>query len=520
MPASGHVPGSLLVEAQGAQLVRIDGDTIETVTQARADLIDAFGTPPLCVDGQGQMSLPCSGTLGLFDASGKRVDPRAQSGDTVERAGRFISIAIDSAIEACIWHRVELRGAIPPDCAIALSVTTAEIPLEPDEIDSLPDSAWTACMPARTMAPDPGALFGQCVWDALLQPPPGRYLWLRLDFKGTGRQSPCLDAALVEFPRISLRRYLPAVFGADPAGADFTDRLGAVFERTLTTIERQLDSFPLCLDPLSAPADAKPGRPDFLAWLGSWLGETLARDWPEERRRHFIKEAAASYGRLGTPGGLRQQLLLLLGFDTAYGKTCLAERPQRRCVPTPRNCAPCPPCDPAEPPPLILEHFKLRRWLYMGRGRLGADAELWGRRIVGRSELAGSSPEPGQAQLGVTALNGLPDPLHDPFLVHANKFSLFVPARIRKQDSTRRFLELLVARQTPAHVEADIRYVEPRFRVGVQAMIGLDSVIARTPLGVPLDGVRLGQGSILTGRPRTPDLAVGQARVGSTTRMT
>jgi len=189
-------------------------------------------------------------------------------------------------------------------------------------------------------------------------------------------------------------------------------------------------------------------------------------------------------------------------------------------VAPPCNCAPCPPCEPAEPPPLLLEHFKLRRWLHLGRGRLGAAAELWGRKIVGRSELGGGQPLSGQAQLGVTALDAVPDPLRDPFHVFAHKVSLFVPARIRAHAPSRRALEQLVARETPAHVQTDIRYIEPRFRVGVQAMIGLDSVIARTPLGVTLDDARLRQGTILTGRPRTPDLRVGDARLGTTTRLT
>jgi hypothetical protein len=97
---------------------------------------------------------------------------------------------------------------------------------------------------------------------------------------------------------------------------------------------------------------------------------------------------------------------------------------------------------------------------------------------------------------------------------------VFVPARIRENAVERRVLEQLVARESPAHTQADIRYVEPRFRVGVQATIGLDGVIARTPRGVTLDRSRLRQGSVLPGRPHGPHLEVGNARVGTTTRLT
>jgi len=520
-PAPGHVAAPFIVTATGAHAIRISETGVEPVLPGRADLAGDFGTPPICVDMDGRLHLPCDTGVECFDRRGRRCAEGAnQKHDRFERQGRFLSTAIDSRIEGCPWHRIELRGAIPPDCSIEVAVTTAELELDGAELDSLPDHAWTACAPARVMERGPDALLPDCTWDALLTPPPGRYLWVRLVLRGDGRQTPCLSAAVIEYPRISLRRYLPGIFGADPAGADFTDRFAAIFERTLGTIEGHLDRFPLYLDPLSAPALGRDGRPDFLSWLGSWIGVALSKEWPEAQRRHFIKQVAGSYALLGTPEGFRRQLLLLLGFDVAYGERCLAERPQRRCVAPPCNCAPCPPCEPAEPPPLLLEHFKLRRWLHLGRGRLGAAAELWGRKIVGRSELGGGQPLSGQAQLGVTALDAVPDPLRDPFHVFAHKVSLFVPARIRAHAPSRRALEQLVARETPAHVQTDIRYVEPRFRVGVQAMIGLDSVIARTPLGVTLDDARLRQGTILTGRPRTPDLRVGDARLGTTTRLT
>jgi hypothetical protein len=61
-----------------------------------------------------------------------------------------------------------------------------------------------------------------------------------------------------------------------------------------------------------------------------------------------------------------------------------------------------------------------------------------------------------------------------------------------------------------------VHYVEPRFTVGRHAMVGLDSVVARTPQGVPLDDATLGQGTVLTAPPglgRGP--RVGRTRVGA-----
>jgi phage tail-like protein len=469
------------------------------------------------VDGDGFLHLPCVRSTGDFDARGRALPGQQRAlRERFQRAGRFETRALDSQIEGCQWHRIELRGKVPPGCRVAVRTLCAQVELDADEIDGLPDSCWSEAIVARgAETPWPGDR-----WDCLVTSAPGRFLWLRLEFAGDGHDTPLICAAVVEFPRISLRRYLPAVFGADANGADFTDRFTAVFDTTLRSIERKLDRMAEMLDPLSAPS-GRDGEPDFLSWIASWIGVTLIRDWPEARQRHFVKDAARLYARRGTVDGLRGQLQLLLGFDTRLER-CADERPRRRCCPVPLNCGSPPERKPACAPPLLLEHFRLRRWLFAGSGRLGDDSVLWGRSIVNRSQLSGAEKgkqRSGNAQLGVTRIDTVPDPQRDPLLVHAHRFSVFVPARIRASDAERRAFELLLARETPAHTACEVHYVEPRFRVGQQAMIGLDSVIARTPSGVVLDDNRLGQGSVLSaprGRRAAP-LRVGNARVGTTT---
>ena len=70
-------------------------------------------------------------------------------------------------------------------------------------------------------------------WDCLVRSGGGRFLWLRLEFRGNGRVTPRLDSIELEFPRISLRRYLPGVFGKEAVSADFTDRFLSLFDTTL-----------------------------------------------------------------------------------------------------------------------------------------------------------------------------------------------------------------------------------------------------------------------------------------------
>ena len=527
------------------ELWRWDGETATRI-DVRSDQLVGFAPLPLAVDAQGRLRLPCTGgcaSSALFDARGLCVRPEQQAlAPLYRRQGTYWSQALDSAIDSCQWHRVELRGAIPVGCSVMLRTLSADIALEEAELALLDDAAWSAPLVATRM--DPGAR-----WDALVRSDPGRYLWLRLDLQGDGFDTPQLCAGLVEFPRISLRRYLPAVFGAEPVSADFTDRFAAIFDASLRSIEGRLDTQAALFEPLSAPAEGQQGRTDFLSWLASWIGLVMERDWPEARRRRYLNEAAALYAQRGTPQGLRRQLLLLLGLDRSAA-CCPAERPQRRCLPRPLNCGPGPALVPAAPPALLLEHFKLRRWLFAGRGRLGDDSMLWGQRIVNRSQLGGSAREApagcgsrmldvshaavtgcsqpggllaaaprGTARANRSQLIATPDPLRDPLLVHANRISVFVPACVKQRPIDERALRSLLSTEVPAHVQAQLIYVEPRFRVGVQAMVGLDSVIARTPQGVRLNATRddagqgLGRATVLPAR--VPDrLHVGRARVG------
>ncbi len=501
-----HADGAGVARVEGGTAVRIEPRT-ETLRFPRSDVI---------VDMAGNLHLACGDALVPFRTDGTRLPAEAGTvPPRYKRSGRLVTVALDAEIEGCQWHRVELCGAIPAGCSIGVRTATSALALTDDEVAALDPDAWCTNQLAA------GDRRGR--WDCLVQSPPGRYLWLAFDFQGDGHATPCLESITIEFPRVSLRRYLPAVFGADRAGADFTDRFTAIFDTSLRSIEGHLDREATFFDPLSAPVrQGKRGPVDFLSWLASWVGIALPPEWPEERRRRYFKEATRLACARGTPLGLRRQLLLLLGFDRAYAE-CPAERPQTRCTPRPRNCGPEPTRTPAEPPPLILEHYRLRRWLHAGRGRLGDDAVLWGKRIVNRSELSGVQPPPdqtGNARIGETQLIGVPDPLHDPFLVYAHRFSVFVPDRVRGCEPERRAFERVLASEAPAHTSYDVRYVAPRFRVGVQAMIGLDSVVARMPRGVTLTSAVLGQGTILSEPPHRrggPHLTVGNARLGTTT---
>jgi phage tail-like protein len=506
------------------QVVDTNGQRLDTISRPD-ELVSRFRHIPFQVDAQGNLYLSsfCPTSVqqnkqssraplqGVFDLHGKPVTSvQAQSGPLYNTEGLYISQELDSKLYQCQWHRIMLRAQLARGTRVTVSTYTAEVLQSIDDIALLPDNAWET---KQAVSPaDSGE------WDCLVRSGGGRYLWLRLQFRSSGLATPTIESVQIEFPRISLRRYLPAVFAEDPGGTQFTDRFLSIFDTTLRSVEKEIDTQARYFDPLDAPADPDPKTGvDFLTWLASWIGLVFDRQLPEAKRRQLLKGAARLYHIRGTREGLRQLLLFYLGMEPETN-CCSNDQPRTLCHPQPTNCEPVEKLPYAwQPPPLILEHYQLRRWLFLGAGRLGDQAVLWGKRIVDRSQLDAG------AQLSHTQLITTQDPFRDPFHVYAHKFSVFVPASFGRSDQQRKALENLLNAERPAHTLAQLVFVEPRFRIGFQSMIGLDSVIGRYPEGVTLSATPLGQGSVLGEPPYKqggPTFQIGtQSRLGTTTKL-
>jgi phage tail-like protein len=498
----------------GVRIVDTNGKSIGTALRPD-ELSGRFPVLSFTIDSAGKLELGSLCAQGgaplMFNGKGEPAGPPLPPPPVAYfKLGTYWSEPLDSHLYRCQWHRIVLRGAIPKATRVQVSTFTAEAHQPFSLISSLPASAWQTHQTATRMEG------GE--WDCLVASGGGRYLWLRLTLQGNGSATPAIESARVEFPRISLRRYLPAVFAEDPTGADFTDRFLCVFDTTLRSIERQVDYEAALFDPLSTPArpDPKTGV-DFLSWLASWVGITLDRQWPEWKRRQFLKRAPALFRLRGTREGLWRQLLLLLNLDAATC-CCPDDQPIATCSPKPLNCRTQAKVACAwQPPPLILEHFQLRRWLFLDRGRLGDQAVLWGSRIVNRSQLGRS------AQLNVSQVVSTQDPDRDPFHVYAHRFTVFVPQNCGDTDAKKRSLLNLLNAEKPAHTDFSLEIVGPRFRIGFQSSIGLDSVVGRYPRGITLGQTVLGPASVVGQGPAAqtgPGMEIGRnARIGSTTEL-
>ena len=173
------------------------------------------------------------------------------------KQGSWISQALDSDIARCLWDRVNVHAQLPATGRIDLSCWTADSEEPPELLAVLPPEAWQSIGSLRARADDAPMRYS----DFMLRAPPGRYLWLRMVLSGDGTSTPRVQDIELDFPRVSLRRYLPAVFGAEPVAAEFTDRWLAVFDRGFRDIESTIDNQARLFDPLACPAD--PPRRDF-----------------------------------------------------------------------------------------------------------------------------------------------------------------------------------------------------------------------------------------------------------------
>lgn len=433
-----------------------------------------------------QSSVPASGSADLiFDLHG---NPIAVSGTQVvqltaaaiyEPEGTFVTDALDSRIYRCPWHRVIMQAAIGVGTQVSVETFTAEDGKTPLEVLSLPDERWT---PSAT-----NSTVGDCNWDCLVQSPPGRYLWLRLKFLSDGQNTPCIDWLRIFYPRASSLQYLPGAYSDDAPSRHFLDRFLSIFDTLRDGIGDRITKIASYFDPMATPANPKhPGDTDFLSWLAGWVGLTLDRHWPEERRRKLLKNAWKLYNLRGTPAGLRLHLQLYTGIE-----------------------------------PQILEHFKLRRWLNAGSSRLGDQSALWGADIVDRLQLDV------HAQLNTVQLIDTGDPLADPFSKEAHQFTVFVPQR--GQISTdpqadalqQRTVQRIIEMSKPAHTLGYLQMTRPRFRVGIQAFIGKDTVVGSYPDKIVEGQSKLGYDSALGQPPDEqgpPAMRLGQStRIGANT---
>jgi phage tail-like protein len=356
--------------------------------------------------------------------------------------GTLTTAALDSGIEACVWHRIELDASVPSGTVIEVATRTR-------------DAEWTPQVWTPLTGDNP---------DCLVQSAPGQRLELTLRLKSNAVASPVLRAVRVHFPRASYLQYLPAIYQEDDESRLFLDRFLSIFQTTFDGFDRRIDDMWMLFDPASTPAG-------WYRWLASWMALPINPLWTDAERRAALKRAGDSYRSRGTPAELQTVIKEYSGIDAR-----------------------------------LVEHFRLRQLLVLpdrpaaaapsgdravNPSTLGGGARLWSRDNYQRLQLGVYS------RIGYFRLTGEPEPGIETVAWGANEFTVLFDAEPYGVDDARKKVMQVVEREKPAYTKAYYSPVLPRMRVGVQATLGIDTRIGDvTPLLLGTTGT-LGYDSIL-----------------------
>ncbi len=91
-------------------------------------------------------------------------------------------------------------------------------------------------------------------------------------------------------------------------------RLLSALDVVLSPVFCTLDNIESYFDPSLAPGD-------FVEWLSEWVGLSVDENWPLDRRRALVAEAARLYRWRGTARGLSAHVALYAGIEPEVEET-------------------------------------------------------------------------------------------------------------------------------------------------------------------------------------------------------
>jgi phage tail-like protein len=369
---------------------------------------------------------------------------------TFARAATWTSRWLDSDIYNCQWHAIEMTVLLPPGARVRVRTRTsneresdAEVEANAASVGAL--GSWRDTTPlVGPSQPDESQKQAQRL-DMLVPSGPGQYLQLQIELSGDGMRTPVVQSLRVRFPRESLLQYLPAIYSRPDDQREFLDRFLSIAQATWSSIEREVETFERFLDPDSVP-------PDAMAYLAGWLDVRLEGTWDAEQNRKLLQAMPALRDKWGTTEGVVAWLrvyLANLGHVTV-------EDLERAGIPG------------------IVESFVERRRLMLSRAdtaRLGAAEGLWSASVERRFQLGVFERE------GEVELVSDRHPETDLFRHYAHSFRVFVPATWIRTAADEALIRRALELQKPAHTTYELVLVEPRFLIGEQSTLDLDTVI-------------------------------------------
>ena len=425
--------------------------------------------------------------IGYWTAKGFRTAVLARL--VYDRLGRVTTFRLDSGAFQTVWGRLFVDACIPEGSEVRVHYVALDEADDEQEMLRVPPANvglatilrpdLSPPMPPVELVPgvgevvqalhrresgrelpwtQPAADDNFVTYEAPIDAPPGRYLWITLELRGNTRVSPKIKCIRAEHPSHDYLRRLPKTFSRDQGAASFLLRYLAMFEGFLGETEARSADRDLLLDPRSAPDEVLP-------WLASFVGLLLDERWasaPAPRgqaavdgRRKFIEEAVWLFRYRGTLPGLKRFIEIYTGI-----------------------------------PIVIIEHFRLRG--------LGVA-------VLGDMGTASSSSVVGYGfRVGGAVATDTPTPISgsvaDAYRTHAHRFTAIIPAALTAEQLD--VVNNIILVHRPAHTIFDVCTVGAGMRVGRALLLEISSVIGPTGgfSALQLGGSALGRGTIV-GRP-------------------
>src|SRR5215213_1710268 len=489
--------------ADGLFMFDKDGSFLDKVElpELNHEQVRKRGLPPLVQSKQrrGQAPLPdlffeidgigFDSSDGVYLATNKGLARFSLATNPVGQDGFFYSRTLDNGETESAWHRLALKGSIPPKSSVEVFYFTSDN----QNLKAAHDAtlATTASAQAKAAAIDnrmdwkgpqifTGADFEEpdkklktkqeVAPDFLFDPNKGRFLWFKLRLiTFDHRTRPSINSVRIYYPRLSYLRYLPPAYHEDPISAAFLERFLSLFETIFDGLDQQIDEVFRYFDPGVTPKE-------FLPWLASWVNLSFDDELPEDRVRRFIQRSPSLFNRKGTPEALIEFLEIYTGR-----------------------------------PVFLTEHSRGLKPLVLGASdfKLGRGAVLLAAGPKGMS--VGDT-----TVVGYGAIRDRISDADEPFLSTARRFTIVIdmkPTDFQKLEGT---LRRIVDEQKPAHTSCRLRSIAAQGSIG-NAILGVSGTVTDTQ-PYRIGDTPLGVGSAMAEDQRVLRLERG-AWVGSSQRL-
>ena len=305
-------------------------------------------------------------------------------------------------------------------------------------------------------------------------------VWVGVELSSEGLTTPLVEQARLDFDHQGYISYLPAIYREEPQSRQFLKRFLSLFESLFADTEWKIGSLPETYDPHASPAE-------FLAWLAGWLALDLQDEWPEEKQRAAIATAFELYASRGTPDGLRRALKFFAGVDARI------DEPVRHA-----SCWVLPASE--------ADAAAQAQTSMLGFTTMLAAAEPQGA-VAGSTAILDQSHLITQEEFGTPLFEDV-----------AHTFSVQLYRGQAYSQRTQQDVTDVIEREKPAHTTFHVCVVEPRMRLGFQARLGVDTIVAGQAPPVALGRQDVFVSGLMLGGPQSS--AVGRStEIGRTARL-